>query len=263
MKFLRIAALFLSGALAAGEPLFIRTPADAAASPYDNLKTGVPSFTGCVLDRESFAVGFSAVHRQPLWVQYRLTGAEVRAKAAGRSNRFYKDPYIRKSAMPQDYTRSGYDRGHLAPAADMSYSAQAMHDSFSMSNMSPQLPGFNRGIWKKLEEQIRKFAVAENDIYVVTGVIFARNKPQNKMEKSRIPVPDAFFKAVLDMTPPRKMIAFILPHRAGKNDLRSFAVTVDKLESAAGLDLFSFLPDEEENMLEKSINPELWTWQKE
>ncbi len=260
MKFLRILAFFLTVAVYASEPVFIRTPEDAANSPYDNLKVGVPFFSDYVLDRESFAIGFSIKHRQAVWVQYRLTKAEVEAKAAKRSNRFYKDPDIPESATPKDYTKSGYDRGHLAPAADMSYSAQAMKDSFSMANMSPQLPGFNRGVWKRLEEQIRMFTIAEEDIYVVTGVIFSDNKPEKWIGESKVTVPQAYFKVIFDVTPPRKMIAFILPNESSKAGLQTFAVTVDQVEKITGFDFFSALNDAEEKAYKSQILLSEWKW---
>ena len=120
---------------------------------------GNPGKTDIVIDRRGFAVGFSNQHRQPLWMIYKLTAAELQAEPYKRSNRFKHDPLIPRSAYPKEYTRSGFDRGHLAPAADMAFSRQTMLDSFLMSNMSPQLPGFNRGVWKRLEELVRTIAL--------------------------------------------------------------------------------------------------------
>ena len=101
-------------------------------------------------------------HEQPAWVIYRLTKQQALTKAAKRDDNFKEDPSVPTgSATLADYRRSGYDRGHLAPAADMAYSRQTMEDSFFMSNMSPQRPAFNRGIWKDLEAQVRDFAISE------------------------------------------------------------------------------------------------------
>ena len=91
-----------------------------------------------------------------------MTKAEATTKATKRTDRFRSDPKIpTRSATTADYRRSGYDRGHLAPAADMAFSVQTMTDSFFMSNMSPQKPAFNRGIWKELEALVRYFAITE------------------------------------------------------------------------------------------------------
>ena len=105
------------------------------------------------MEREGYALGYIEKHEQPAWVQYIMTGEEVSRRAAKRGDDFRPDPDVPTgSATPQDYTRSGYDRGHLAPAADMSFSVKTMSESFFMSNMSPQAPQFNRGIWSKLEK---------------------------------------------------------------------------------------------------------------
>ena len=110
-------------------------------------------------------------------VFFERKGAPRNLRAAKRGDDFRPDPAVPTgSATPQDYTRSGYDRGHLAPAADMSFSVKTMSESFYMSNMSPQAPQFNRGIWSKLEKQVRHFATKEKRIVVVTGPILPVEK---------------------------------------------------------------------------------------
>ena len=118
-----------------------------------------------------YSFQYSEKHEQAFWVAYELTKKETE-KAFERTNEFIPDPSVSTgTATVGDYSKSGYDRGHLAPAADMGWSAQAMKESFYFSNMSPQEPGFNRGIWKKLEEQVRTWAKAYDSIYVVTGPV--------------------------------------------------------------------------------------------
>ena len=137
---------------------------------FDNLSYGVPGAADSIIEREGYALGYIEKHEQPAWVQYIMTGEEVSRRAAKRGDDFRPDPAVPTgSATPQDYTRSGYDRGHLAPAADMSFSGKTMSESFYMSNMSPQTPQFNRGIWSKLEKQVRHFATREKRIVVMTG----------------------------------------------------------------------------------------------
>ena len=101
-----------------------------------------------------YSVHYDQKHRQARWVGYLLTKSET-VKVAKRSNKFTADPLIPETDNAVDYKKSGFDRGHLAPAADMSYSQETMQESFYFSNMSPQNPSFNRGIWKKLEEKTR------------------------------------------------------------------------------------------------------------
>jgi endonuclease G len=85
--------------------------------------------------------------------------------------KFLEDKLVKTgSAVTKDYAKSGYDRGHPARAADLGWSAQTMRESFYFSNMSPQLPAFNRGIWKKMEEKVRDWALTYDTIFIVTGV---------------------------------------------------------------------------------------------
>lgn len=209
----------------------------------DNLIYGIPSSPDLLLNRRGFAIGYSHLYRQPLWVCYILTDNQLNIPKIRRSNKFRPDPDIAVNPVkPAEYRRSGYDRGHLAPAADMSYAELPMRQSFYMSNISPQIPGFNRGIWKRLELQIRKWAQLERKLYIITGPLFLN--PQNIRKMKSIPVPDAFFKLILDLTPPRKMAAFIIPNHTTKKRLKGFSVTVDMVEALTGFDFFSGLPDE-------------------
>ena len=90
---------------------------------YDNLSFGVPGKADTIIDRPGYALGYIEYHEQPAWVIYIMTKAEATTKAAKRTNKFRSDPEIPTgSATTGDYRRSGYDRGHLAPAADMAFS---------------------------------------------------------------------------------------------------------------------------------------------
>ena len=109
----------------------------------DNLELGAPGQAETIIDRDGYALGYSPEHRQAVWVIYKLTAGEVGSRVAGRSNNFRVDPEIHsQQAEPGDYRNSGYDRGHLAPAADMAWSETTMSESFFMSNISPQQPAF-------------------------------------------------------------------------------------------------------------------------
>lgn len=244
--------------LLSGEPLLIKTPAEANSSPYDNLRIGVPVFTDYVVDREWFCIGYSRKHRQPLWVQYRLLAAEVENKVVERSNNFHKDRVIPESPAPKDYAKTGYDRGHMAPAGDMRWSPQAMSDSFLMTNMSPQHPRCNRATWKYLEEQVREWAKNEKELYVICGPVFAEKSIA--ICNGTIPVPLAYFKIVYDVTPPEKMIAFIIPNWKTKGNLQNFTVTVEQVEKITGFNFFSNLPEETQLKLETTFSVDAWSW---
>ena len=190
-----------------------------------------------------------------------MTYDEATTKATSRNDNFREDPEILSgSATLADYRGSGYDRGHLAPAADMSFSIKTMDESFYMSNMSPQKGEFNRGIWKDLEAQVRSFAISEKDIFVVTGPILPKTKTIT-IGQNKVTVPDAYYKVVYDRTSPEKMIGFILPNAESSKRLQDFAVTVDVVEQATGLDFFNLLPQPQQEQLESSIDINAWNWQ--
>lgn len=210
-----------------------------------------------IIRREHYALSYVEKYEQAEWVAYELTAVEVQGLAE-RQDDFREDPEIRTgSASLKDYYRSGYDRGHLAPAADMKISEDAMSESFYMSNMSPQEPSFNRGIWRELEEEIRELALQNGRLYIVTGPVFGkRNK---RIGENRIAVPKAFYKILLDYTEPEvKAIAFLLENEGSDKNVYDFVVTIDSVEAVTNIDFFPALPDLEEDRLESMSNPSLW-----
>ena len=207
----------------------------------------LPASRGELVRHTYYVLSYDSVHKQADWVYYVPLIAEEGAKAE-RTNNFREDPLVSSgSASPSDYTKSGYDRGHLCPAGDMTQSEEAMSETFYMSNMSPQVPAFNRGIWKSLEEQVRKWGVREQ-IYVVTGPVFTDNK--GTIGKNRVTVPGYYYKVVY--SPSRQqMIGFILPNEKVRKKLTDYVVSVDSVENFTGLDFFPQLPDSLENRLEE------------
>ena len=223
----------------------------------DHLFYGIPSESDLLLNRKGFALGYSQKYKQAIWVSYILEAETLRQKQVRRKNKFRADPAVKRAPVkPGDYTKTGYDRGHLAPAADMTWSQQTEKESFYMTNMSPQIPGCNRGIWKRVEAQVRKWAIQEKKICVITGPIFSDK--YKKMGKAKIAVPVAFYKVILDLTPPRKMIAFIIPNEPSKRRIRSFTVSVDEVECITGHNFFSELLEHPDNELKKQSNFSDW-----
>lgn len=211
-----------------------------------------------VLEYTGFTLAYNELIEQPAWVAYVLTDSMVLFGDASRKDHFYPDPNITTgSAGLEDYRRSGYSRGHLAPAADMKWSTQAMEESFYLSNMSPQLQNFNGGIWKTLEEKVRDWAVSEKVIMVVTGPVF--KKSTKTIGENKVGVPDYFYKVILDVSAPEyKAIGFIMPHVKGKKELYEYAVSVDSVEVFTGLDFFPALADSTEGELERSLELSWW-----
>ena len=188
---------------------------------------------------------------------YELTKEET-TKAFERTNKFKPDPSVSTlTANDADYAGSGYDRGHLAPAADMGWSSTAMAESFYYSNMSPQVPGFNRGIWKKLEELVRTWAIENNSLLVVTGPVL--KKGLKTIGAGRVSVPELYYKVILDNHEPGiNAIAFLIPNASQSADLQSFVVSIDSVESITGIDFFPNF--ENEDQIERTSTVEHWSW---
>ncbi len=211
-----------------------------------------------IIEHTGYTLCYNEEHEQPDWVAYELTRAEVYG-AEDRADDFRPDPTVKTgSATLDDYKGSGYDRGHLIPAADLKWSAEAMSDSFYLSNMSPQDPQFNRGIWGTLEGVVRNFAASEGNVYVVTGPVLT-DGPYSTIGKNNVSVPKQYYKVVLDYAEPEiKAIGFLLPNEGSKKSVQSFACSVDTVEEATGLDFFPLLPDDIEAKLESSYDVRLW-----
>lgn len=204
-----------------------------------------------------YTLSYNEDYEEANWVYYTLTDSMVLNSGQERSNTFKVDNWVvTASAKSSDYTKSGYDRGHLCPAGDMGFNRVAMQESFLMSNVSPQLPEFNRGIWKELETQVREWAIEEHKLYVVTGPVFKDDK--GTIGKDKVQVPGYFFKIIYDPAVEPKMIAFVLPNEKSDRPLTDFAVTTDEVEKLTGFDYFSQLPDDQENKLESKVQLAGW-----
>jgi endonuclease G len=206
-----------------------------------------------------YTLKYNEKFEQAEWVAYELTKGEVYSTEAVRTNKFKPDPGIPTgSATSDDYEKSGYDRGHLAPAADMKFSKEAMRDCFYYSNMSPQVPAFNRGIWSSLESMVRYWAVENDAVYIVTGPILNKDSYPS-IGPDEVAVPEFFYKVILDYREPdEKAIAFILRNTADKQKIRESTCTIDHVEELTGIDFFPALPDDEENRLESENDITLW-----
>jgi endonuclease G len=213
-----------------------------------------------IISHTGYSFVYSEEHEQAKWIAYELTKEETNSLFE-RTDKFLVDPLVSTgTAENSDYLKSGYDKGHLAPAADMGWSAVTMKESFYLSNMSPQLPGFNRGVWKRLEEMMRSWAIDNSAIYIVTGPVLTAGLPN--IGGNRVSIPNYYYKVILDYTQPEiKAMGFILPNASSSSALTSFAVSIDDVEKVTGLDFFPALPDDQETKLEKEVCQTCWHWQ--
>ncbi|MCM1066848.1 MAG: DNA/RNA non-specific endonuclease [Muribaculaceae bacterium] len=212
-------------------------------------------------DYTGFTVSFNPAHHLPNYVAWELTAAEAQGTVP-RENKFRSDPDVYGCATLDDYRNSGFDRGHMAPAADMKWDRQAMLDCHYLTNICPQTHSLNGGRWSTLENKCRQWAIRDSAIVIITGPVLTDVLPRAIGQQS-VSVPERFFKVLLSpfANPPRA-IAFIMPNCDNVDGLESLAVSVDQVEAITGLDFFACLPDDIENQIEAQANYRDWNRRK-
>lgn len=214
-----------------------------------------PKSAGEIVKHTYYSLSYSEDNEQAFWVYYQLTPESING-GQSRTDDFRADPMVSTgSATLDDYKSSGYDRGHLCPAADMALNKTSMSESFFLSNMSPQLPGFNRGIWSSVEDQVRKWAIQFDGLDIATGPIFKDNI--GKIGPDEVTVPGYYYK-VLYSEKKQIMVGLILANASSSKSIDQFFVKVDDIENLTGIDFFSGLPDQIENKLEGNIDNTRW-----
>ena len=217
------------------------------------------STTGQVVHHEGYSLSYSEPHEQAEWVAYELKKVHL-------SNSNFKRPYFEidkavktGAADWRNYKNSGYDRGHLCPAADRAYEQSAHDETFLTSNISPQQHDFNSGIWNRLEQKVRYWADKYDGVFVVTGGILKGD--MKTIGDEGVAVPNQFYKVLIDANNgTTKMIAFLMPHQDSDRPLYEFVVSVDTIENLTGIDFFPELEDDLEHQLEASSSYKAWSF---
>ena len=216
-----------------------------------------PKGKGQVINHTYYSLSYSEENEQAEWVYYTLSPQMINGHVV-RTNDFRTDSKVRtSSATKSDYYKSGYDRGHLAPAGDMKISHTAMSESFYLSNIAPQNPSFNRGGWRSLESLVRSWVLSESDMHVVTGGIFNNNL--GSIGANRVSIPSHFYKIVFSEKK-NKMIGLVMPNKKITSQLSFYVVSVDYIEAQTGIDFFYQLDDDIENRLESSEQSSNWNF---
>lgn len=228
----------------------------------ENLKLGTPSVankSNIQVCREGYALIFNTVTKTPLWVAEHLRQEEVNG-AGVRAASFSPDPEIpyQFQAKKSDYARTGYDQGHMAPAADFSQNQKLMDESFLFSNVVPQNADNNRKIWASLEKKVRSWLNKRGELYVVTGPVFKNARVTQTMGASQVAIPDAIFKVVFDPKT-QNSIAFMVPNiPLSEKDLPDYIVSVRDVEMATDLNFHSNLPPDVQEKVETKRSG-MWT----
>ncbi len=233
------------------------------AKPEDRFYIPI-STTGSIVHHKFYSLSYNENYEQADWVAYVLTKSDLAKENVKRRDWFDPDVKVKtRSAIYNDYSSSGYSRGHLVPAADMAFSDEAMKESFLMSNISPQVKEFNNGIWNELENQVRDWAWKNRELIIVTGPIL--KNIDKFIGKNQVGVPKMFYKIILDLKEPdRKAIAFLIPNEISEKPLSDYIVTIDSLENITGIDFFgNLMTVEEQKKIESKINKNKWEFNPE
>jgi len=229
----------------------------SAVSASNLTSSSSTSDSTTIIKHKFYSLSYSDEHEQPIFVHYTLYKYQIGGNEP-RSNDFKPDSLVStQTANDSDYVKSGYDRGHLVPAADMSWSKDALTETFLYSNISPQVPSFNRGIWKKLEEKVRKWAIVYDSIEVYAGPVFVKNK--GTIGPNQVTIPGYFYKVLLIYcNSDYSGVGFLFPHKKLKDAVYSFEVSIDSIESFSRLNFFEKLPDSIEVKVESTVDRNTW-----
>lgn len=230
-------------------------------SPASILQFGLPGPISDVSVKQGFVLGYDRRMRNPAWVAEHLTPERLAQKDGNRGkSSFFEDESIPQKfrARLADYARSGYDRGHQVPAADCKFTQQAMDETFTLTNICPQVgDGFNRDYWAHFEDFCRRLTQKYKSVRVITGPLYLPRQDRDGKWRvtyevigtpANVAVPTHFYKVIVaDQGVPGDPPAiggFVLPNNIISNDTKliEFVVPVDAIERASGLEFLSRLP---------------------
>jgi len=260
-KLVALLALALAGIWYSYEVFYARPQATFGGVPQEQ-HWDLNHFTR-VFRNNAFMLGYSEWRGSPLWVTYQLTTKPENVKNGKRPSGFYVDQRSIRRVRHDDYTGSGYDRGHMAPnyAIATLYGRKAQIDTFDMTNITPQKPKLNRKLWQRLESvEIDYLAKWFQSIWVFTGPIYGEDK--KTLKSSKVEIPEAFYKIYIqpkDENGKVHALALIMPQNVyGNESLLKYVTTVDEVEQRTGLDFFPALEDKIEQQIESQNEVDYW-----
>lgn len=239
----------------AGHTRPIRSCPDDMQGYLPSVKSGVAEQ---LLFRKAYVVSYNNRTKIPNWVAWHLTGERCDGEVP-RQKTFVEDTQV---TVPRptlaDYKRSGYDRGHMCPAGDNKWDKTAMYESFYLTNICPQDPDMNSGIWNYFEQQCRYWAKQHGDLYIVCGPLFLRQESHKTIGENEIFVPEAFFKVILQMSDQPRGAGIILRNISGQTKSDIILYSIDEIEDVTDIDFFPDLPDNTENVIESKVDYSFW-----
>lgn len=224
-----------------------------------------------VIHHSMMSLVYSEPHEQAKWVAH-IISPDIISGGVSRSNDFRIDPKVATGTAVEedyflritnvegklDYDGFGWDRGHLAPSADFKWSSNALSESYFYSNISPQVPNFNRQSWAALENSLRGYVYRNKvPLFVVTGGVLTHDLPLVERGIHKVAVPQQFWKVAVDLENKRG-IAFLMPNALAAYPTEHYATTINEIESLTGINFYAALPDALEEKLESQKITKDW-----
>ena len=250
-------AVIFSCLLFAVQPTSLPTTQNGHTGLYKGIPKADCPFE--ILPSAAYIVGYDEDSGNPAWVAYYIPPIPKKSQSGKRPSTFTVDSRTKAKITNQDYAKTGYDKGHMAPnyAIGSRYGTNAQLETFLLSNICPQTPRLNRGIWKSLESLVANQFAQKRGVWVVTGPLYG-NRPT--FIKERIKKPCAFFKIIIALNKENQpeALAFIIPQNECSGNLENYLVNIDTIEALSGINFFSDLPDDIEDKLESQKACGFW-----
>ncbi|MBP3253599.1 MAG: DNA/RNA non-specific endonuclease [Bacteroidales bacterium] len=197
-----------------------------------------------ILYRKGYIVSYNKDLKIPNWVAWHLTAAHVAGEVKRPKNAWHEDIQVPlPRATDGDYRNNGWTRGHMCPAGDNKWNAQAMYESFLFTNACPQNANLNSGDWHEIEKACRRWAEKYGDIYIVCGPVLFRQQHET-VGQNQVVVPEAFFKVIVRFNPTPKGIGFICRNTDGNRKKDFYVNTINQTERITGIKFFPSLSGE-------------------
>ena len=208
--------------------------------PFKTSELLPKTHQGVLIEHNSYALSYVEKYEQAEWVAHQLTPDYIQGKAKRKNNFKSDQSIVSQSASHKDFTNSGFDRGHLLPAADRKSKQKDMNETFFMSNVAPQNQCLNRQGWRLLEESIRKKVIESDSLFIITGTIVTDDSL--RLGANEVVVPQYFYKIILDYDYSKYCSrTYLVPNTCVQELHEGYVISIDSLEKMSGIDFFEAL----------------------
>jgi endonuclease G len=231
----------------------------ANLSAQEKVELPAPQPREQIVHHEYYSLSYIEAYELATWVAYELTREEAKSEIEYKE-KYKEDPAVKTgSATKKDYKKAGYIMGQLAFIEHMMISDTSANESFYLSTIVPHKMAFNKYVWKTIGNIIKAWAIECGSLYVVNGPVLA-DAPFGTFGPSKVSIPERYYSVVLDLENERG-IGFVIRNSMSSASVKQYAMSVDEVEKITGIDFFHILPDEKEEKIESTFEPEKWNFE--